>query len=292
MDYELKPKYVYKEANIYDEYEIYAYYHDGDPEKRRMAIQATCEMMDLYIHSIIEKNFYSFQKDKEDLYQASILRVMEDLQDFDPDKGKMTTWFKMSILNACNQFLSEEYNHSTPYFAKNVKEVKRAIRYFEGQGNDKWTATDIVEYTKLSRKNVDDALERIEQIEMESGLEFEADTKNAAKERGIISPEDELILRTKERLIEEAMETLTEEEKQLITLRYMTKDKKMSLHQIAKIMGEKVPRVQKKIHRAIRKLRANKELREYIHGENSVARYNKERMNFIDEQADDYEYLF
>ena len=284
----LIPVDLHKGVNIYDKFEVMEFYHSGDPEKEAQARDAVVEMMDRYVHSEIERKYGSFKDDKEDLYQSCMVKILEDLDSYNPELGNFTTYFQRSITNACSNYLSQKHHHSSPYYADKARKVKRAIDDLEKQGI-KWTATDIAVKTGMSRKNVDDALILIERCEKEGELAFDSETKNASAEKGIVSPEIYYIDQIRKNLLEEALSTLDPLERELIEVR--SKEKKQAYKELEEKYEMKQRTLIKMEKRAQAKLSNYRPLREFIRGESNYNPRNKTDMTFcnlFEEDADNF----
>ena len=184
---------------------------------------------------------------------------MQEMGKFNPDIGTITTYFTPYLLHAMNNYIDNEINRSTPYYANIMKLIKEAVTHFKSQ-HIVPTTSDIAYYTGLSVKKVEDGLQRIQAIN-EAHYESEVDLDTMLK-KSFDGPEEEILKQERTRTLEKALMELNQKDRVIIGMRFgLTSDPAMSFNTIAKELHMPVNQVQNSVNRSLRILNANRDLR-------------------------------
>lgn len=106
-----------------------------------------------YVYDMIHKNYPTYKREIEDLYQAGCEGLMKALKGYDANKG--------AFYNYCYEFIHGELNkhirflngESSVYYASLHQKIIKAENEIEARG-EKVTVEKIMQITGLSRKIV------------------------------------------------------------------------------------------------------------------------------------------
>lgn len=179
--------------------------------------------------------------------------------DYNPRKGKPTTWFGRYIMHEMRAFIDYETYHTTPYYLDRIRIILWVINEGKMEGKT-YTNDDIVKMTGYSRETVTNCMRIYKRNRMQVSIE-------ALKEEGKVSivenlvadiPNPESIMIKKENIndIKKIMENcLNEKELKVIQLYYgFFNDQKYSYAAIASEMGMRKQEIGTIINKARRKL--------------------------------------
>lgn len=214
------------------------------------------EKLDMFVYYIIGKKFATFKRYTKDLYQEGVVGILKGIDTFDPEKGKATTYFYTYILHEMTEFVNTNINKTTSHYSANIVKVKKAINHFERDGRD-WTITDLAQETGISAETIAQALNI-----MESANEIHYDTPDyldVHTSENFSSPEDEYLKKEISRILQEAIDSLSADEANVVRLKFgLTGEEPMSYKNISNRLGIQIDRVKKLNSSAIRKLKGNK----------------------------------
>lgn len=230
-------------------------YHSEDPDVRDSAVIEIVQEHSGLISMVIDKNFSKFAGEyRDDMMSCGKLGIMEALKKYDPEKAKPSTFFTIYIKHEIYDFITRYVMKTTPYYASEIKAVKKAMTDFETVHGKEATIMDISYMTGISTKIVQRALDIVmfgqtKDFETESyldGIMTEFDE----------SPEDTMIGREEDNAIYKALACLDDIEKQVICLKFGLLDEDMCTNaDIAKKVGIPLDLVRRTVNKAITKLR-------------------------------------
>lgn len=243
-------------------------YNSGDDALRKWSMEQMLKETQGFIGKIINKHFYNYKADYyQEMYQAGVLAVLENMGRYDASKGTLTTYFTSYILHEITNYISEETNHSTPYYANMMVQIKEAIKYYESKHKTP-TPADISIYTKLSIRNVQEGLNRINALdEFRYDNESDLERQLAEEHRGYCFdlPEDRVIHKELMEALSEAISSLCEEDRLVLFHRFGIMDgKQKSYNLISKELNIPVNIVMQRYTRGIRILQNDQNLQEIV----------------------------
>lgn len=242
---------------IYDPKEIKEAYHSG---QEQAALSALHEMLKNFIYKQINKRFGEYTSLKGDLYHNAITQIFDDfIHHYDPEKGKLTTYFKCSILKACTELIDAETHHTTSYYSKNMQNVKKAIQSWEQEHYGRICPPEfIAQKTGFSLNKVMETLARIELDETRVSLD--AESEEGTTMANVVpsmeaSPEEKYFEEIKEKALKDALKILDDDELRLIEVRFFRGNKNTSIEKVAEELNITESEARKKLDDVLRKLR-------------------------------------
>lgn len=212
----------------YDEYirKLVNDYHSEDDYLKMNAAEEIIRSLGGLITSIINQRVDKSSQHYNDLVQEARIAVLMDLEKYDPDKARLSTFFFKRIKHAVHQYISEFINESSIYMQKNMKLVKDKINDFEQMKilnpNFSFTNEMIATETNLSIEQVKNIRILIARQKGKTLYEEEpyADNPEAgmplklADEQELL--EDEILAKERIAFIRKAIQQLNSEEQQVI----------------------------------------------------------------------------
>lgn len=164
-------------------------YKSGDPT-------ATQEMlMSVYpfIVSIATRMFNTyFQKHPEDLVQEGVKGALRSFENYDPARGKLTTWTSRSIIHDMQEYIQKNIHHTSTHYGSNMKIINDNINS-KAKNDIKATVDDICIETGMSPVTVKSCMEIMSRnsksVSMNDPDNFAGDTI-ASK---ILTPEQKIL---------------------------------------------------------------------------------------------------
>lgn len=230
-------------------------YHSKDQDERDEALIEILQEHSGLISMVIDKNFSKFAGEyRDDMMSCGKLGIMEALKTYDPKKARPSTFFTFYIMHEIYDFITRYVMKTTPYYANEIKAVKRAMTEFETINGKDATIMDVSYMTGISTKNVQRALDIVtfgqtKDYETESFLD------------GIMtkfdkSPEEKMIDKEEEKAIYQAFSCLDEIEIKCLCLKYGLLDEDACTNaDIAKKVDIPLDAVRRTVNKAITKLR-------------------------------------
>lgn len=280
--YEKGEKNMVEETRTLEEYKKLMHrYHNGTREDQNEVKEIIIEDLDRFIKSIISEKYSSFMKDHFlEMYDESVLAIIEELDKYDPEKYETlpTTFFRCRIFNKLSAFLNRECYHTTKYYGKQLRMVREAIQEFEKDHRtyDVWTISNM---TGLSVKIVQEALEELHRKEQEGSYLYDTDyDKNLQFAE---SPEEQCIRNELVECLQQALNELDELDQILVYEKYCL-DREDSIANLQKLHPDmKYEEIRARISRALRKLKNNIKLSQLCHGEN----YHNKEKDILNQQS-------
>lgn len=257
--------------------------HNGEDEATRLeARDALVEEILPFVGYVIREKYGSFIKDYDELFQEGALAIMEDIENYDPEKGALTTFFMPRIRNRISSTITERVNKTNRYYAKKMKIVKEALQYFEAKGLTPSTY-DIHSRTGLSMKSVSDTLDFIKRVDMSYSAEEEPVV--IIEQPHNVTPEGMLLEKERRGVLEDALSCLPVREREVIEYRFgFTTLKQNSITNTAKHFSIQEQEVTKLIRHGLNLLKENKELKSFYKGkvDKVEKERNRGRVDFLD----------
>ena len=231
---------------------------------QELIVNANSKMIDkisMFIYYIIERKFGTFKLHTKDLYQEGCLGVLKGMENYNPKKGKPTTYFGIYIIHEMTEYINLNINKTTSHYSANIIKVKKAINHFEREGRE-WTVKDIAQETGISAETITQALNI-----MSSADEVHYDTVDyldSKMSKTFDSPEDTVLKNETTEIIKNAMNSvLTEDEANVIRLKYgLDGEEELSYKNISARLGIQIDKVKKLKNTALRKLSNSKAIKD------------------------------
>lgn len=147
-------------------------YHEGQKET---ALQLMYVGLKYYITRCIRKYAKSYlatnPSEIDELETSCFFAVSEAMPRYDPEYSLPTTYFDLYIRGAITRHVESELCKTTVRsHSDGIREINRAIQYFESNGITNWNSSDISMYTGLSIRVVEDRL-RLKNIKDTKSIE-------------------------------------------------------------------------------------------------------------------------
>ena len=211
------------------------------------------EKMSMFIYYVIERKFNTFKLHTKDLYQEGCVGILKGMSSYDPKRSKPTTYFWIYIAHEMTEYINLNINKTTSHYSASIVKVKKAINHFEREGRE-WTVKDIAQEIGISAETITQALNI-----MASADEVHYDTVDyldSKISKTFDSPEETVLKNETARIIREAIATLSEDEANVILLKYgLTGEEAMSYKNISARLGIQIDKVKKLNNSGLRKLK-------------------------------------
>lgn len=235
-------------------------YHNGTDEDKKVAKEEIWGRIEKYVYNLMHKRFGTYIKYKDDLIQCGTLAVFENMDKFDPEKGKMTTYFKVFILHAMREFINVNVNKISAHYSTKSKPILSAIARYEALGV-KYTPVDISMETGIKLETVTKTL-RIQTNAQEVYYNNEEYLDSQVTERAY-SPEEILLQNEKLKAIYDAISNLSDIEKRIVTMKYgLCGEEKHSTKALSAKTGIPSDKIRKYLNSSTAKLKCHKGLRQ------------------------------
>lgn len=198
---------------------------------------------------------------REDIVQDVWVKIFNELKNFDPDKGALTTFITPWIKHVVSDYASKNFRKTSVYYANAMTKINGAQNYCKQYGLNSDDIETIMSLTGLSEatvKNTLDIMSKKDSVSYEALIDAGADYVTQIK-----GPEESVIEAESERNLGELLrDVLTDEELQLLSLLLNPENankKHSSYREIAEqIPGSNIPKIKRKISRITTKLKNNK----------------------------------
>lgn len=179
---------------------------------------ALYECFHRYILNMLHTRYSTFSSWFDDMINESYVAILEHLHQYDPQKGKPTTFFDLHIKSALNNYISRNILNSTPHYTNIQRKLTKAKNKLEEHGIP-YTPENIKKICpEMSLEQIVSNCDRMEKtsvyIDLDSDLlKTVADTSMTAEDIYIRHEEMEILNQVMN-------EVLTEKERQVIDLKY------------------------------------------------------------------------
>lgn len=224
-----------------------------------------------FVGKIINEHFSTYKSEYyEEMIHEAWIGIMENIEDYDPEYSKPTTWAYYPIVHQVSIFVNTISNNTSTHHSLRMKEVKNCIEAFKKRGQTP-TVSEISNYTGISVRCVEEEMSRIN-FTMTSSLEScpieNPSFSDIGQNPEAIYVKNDLI----ERLYK-AIDELLPMERNVIKYHFgLIDDESMSATKIAKKIGATRLEVQTALSRALKKLESSP----YLSGE-SGSKWNAEK---------------
>lgn len=226
-----------------------------------------CARLEGYVWSEILSRFVTFYPYYEDLFQAAMLSILEQEENYDPLKGELTTFFHPYIMHGICTWINTNITFSTQHYSVMEKKINDFLRSI-GKDIMEVPTAYVVRETGMSPKTVEN-IRVLKQMRRASRIDLVAETSFAESNIKSIyysTPEEYYLAVEEKKEILERIDllrngmyngcTLSDEQARMVRDYYVLDGnvpKKMS--KIARDMGIPYHTVKKELSASFRKLR-------------------------------------
>lgn len=240
-------------------------YNSEDPIRQKKAKEALFEENKKLIAFIMKKYAPSYiPVYGDDLYNELVCTFFEQLPNYDPEKGTLSTFLTAPFRRTISLFRNSVGKCNSAYYAKQMQQVQESIAQLEQDGKSV-TTTNISLYSGLSLKRVSDSiflLQATNETTYDGLTPDELDRLEKQMVSFAKSPEEELIIKEGENILQKAIQMLDEEDQKILMAKFGDDlNEERSLSDTAKFLGYPISKVKRSITRSLRVLRTNQELR-------------------------------
>lgn len=194
-------------------------YREGSPaEKVRAADEFLSENKGL-VAFVLTRKFASYRAEHyDDLMQAGMIAVLEQMPRFDPEVSQATTYFPPYILHAMNEYIARMVFGTTTHYLTQITKITRAMDELKKNGNRNPSPIDIYQATGIPVETIRTAL-RIRNSESSSLYTENDELLNIADEIND-SPEEYCEKKFASLHLAEAVSSLPSPEADIISMRF------------------------------------------------------------------------
>lgn len=189
-------------------------YRSGDPRKKEIAfiqIKAQSEKLIAYIGNRHFPTF--FRRYEEDMMQSGWVGFLTYIDRFDPDKGRISTYFYKRIVREMYIYVSKDVLKTPSHIAADQGRVKDAIDRLVKNGNQHPSLNDIAIETGMKATHVKKVVESLNRANY-----AEIDPDIMVSEDKYTDPVAMLLRKTDQELLYEAMDKmLSTAEREVLT---------------------------------------------------------------------------
>lgn len=220
-----------------------------------------------------QRNFGSYwQRYKEDMFQSGMCGLFKSLKTYNPAISAPLTYLTFGIRHEMHTFIAQYVHETTRHYISQMAKVTKARQKLAEAGNEDPSPAEIAIESGMSPELVLKVMEQ-QRISQTTSLSDESfmDTLVSNQE----TPERAFAQNERERIIKEALDSLDEESREIIIAKQRLRSaEKRSDTQIAADLNMPAAKIRAQYVRALRKLRANPQLRaectEYIQKDRKV----------------------
>ena len=233
--------------------------HGDNDKDRKKAEELAIELMEKWVKTIISTKFPSYKADRDDLIQEGMISVYTHLKDFDPKKGRASTFFYKNIWHDVNVYTQVYKMGTTRHYADSYALVQKICRELDQKyGKKEHTPVEISIYSKgkLSVSTVKNAIKA-----MKGNGQYPVDELRTASSTDETNPEAVLLQNELKTNIATAMTDLTPNEIRAITLTYGLSDGNQRTHKmVSKIMETTPDKVKNLVSSGLAKMKRHEKL--------------------------------
>lgn len=235
----------------------------GDNETVQDVFTKIYHFIEKYVYKTLWDNYRTLMQNKyhrDDIIQDVWVKIFNELKNYDPDKGAITTFIAPWIRHVVSDYSSKNFRKTSVYYANAMQKINGAQNYCKQYGLNPDDIESIMSLTGLSEatiKNTMDLMSRQDNVSYEALIDAGADYTASIK-----GPEESVIESESERALKELLDdVLSEEELLLLNLLINPVNgskKHSSYREIAEqIPGSNIPKIKRKISRITTKLKNN-----------------------------------
>lgn len=262
--------------------------------QKKLSLAETIDQLQAYITTLYSKyRPVSGPSYDEDFRSEAIVAICEHYDDYNPDKGSLTTFFAPHIKHAIQGFFDTQICKTTGHYSKKGRDIDRAITNLKNKGIQKPTIAQIsVETGRYNPKSVVSVSTIYTYMQIDnarSEVRLDDDVSEQVysnKSMLTMSPEQVFMKEEIGKIVSKALEKLPEAEKMAISYKFhfipmdvdLLADKqkaKESNRTIALQMGIAPEQVKKLINQGMMKLKRDISLQNVFNDELKEKRNSK-----------------
>lgn len=261
---------IYSKNGKYDQKEIdklINIYHmareAGDKETEQDAFTKIYYFIEKFVYKTLWDNYRTLMQNsyhREDIIQEVWLKIFDEIKNYNPEKGAITTFIAPWIRHVVSDYASKHFRKTSVYYANAMKKINGAQNYCKQYGLNPDDIEMIMNLTGLSEatvKNTLDLMTKKDSVSYEALIDAGVDYTASIK-----GPEESVIEDESERTLEELLQEILTDEELLLLRLLMNPDnvnkKHSSYREIAEqIPGSNIPKIKRKISRMTTKIKNN-----------------------------------
>lgn len=231
-----------------DEYELFTEYRrTGDKQLRDRIVNSY-----IYIADILSRKFINKGIDYEDIYQVACMGILYAVERFDPDKGVMfATYATPTVLGEIRRYFRDKGNFIK--VPRKLYEVFYKAERIRRSGNEV-SRSELARILNLKDDEIDRAMEAGGAAFIQS-LELEAYADGTLSLADYLGRDDESFMLIEDKdFVSYCFSQLTDNEKQLIKLRYYDEKTQSETAKRLNMSQMNVSRTERKILKKLRSL--------------------------------------
>ena len=244
-------------------------YQSGDAETQAKALEAMCDNMKFYVKRVVNTRFASFKDEADDLQQEGMMGFVEELKKgkYDPYRSAPTTYFDQAIGHSIRSYITKNVSKTTPYYHSSMKKIRAAIVFLETNGQEV-SEVSIAQVTDLPLSTIRQCMVYEKNLVMPSMDEPKpnSDENHPQTLRDTVpdikgkTPESLFFEKEKSRVLHDAVNSLSEQEQEIIRLHFGLDCERMDIKSLAKKEKCSVDDIRAAVNRACSIMANNKEL--------------------------------
>lgn len=253
-----------KKGNVNIE-ELVKCYKNGTDAEREIVLEKVLMDNEPLIKFLMCKHYPSYAKSNgEDMIQEANIAIIKHFPDFDPSKGKFSTFMGYYIMEAFKWYICELHGITSHYFTQ-IKKFNHAKAVLIDRGVKEITADILAEEMGCG---LDAVLSVAGLADYMNSISIEGDERDKTLTgNGIgLDPEDCYAEQERKDALVSAIQRLNPFEQQVITLTYLAEDKELSLKEVSERLDTDVASVRRARNKALRQLGADNELTDIVGG--------------------------
>lgn len=241
-------------------------YHSGIPEKKSKAVETIINDLYVLVVDIVNKCYPTVNKaDKEDLIQAGLITIVENMDKYDPTVALPSTFFVTRIKGSVYSYFTENIFGVKKNDITNLNKINAAIEKLKKQGLEP-TPKNIVAMTeeRITREVIYTNTLVNERSRNQIRLDKDVDNNYTLLDnfkQDERTPEQEFLENEQKEIVYKALQKLSEDERNVIDCLVC---KEMSVHQTSLFLGITQSKIKKIRTSAYIKLKNSPILKEYL----------------------------
>lgn len=245
--------------------ELIARYKLGTEAERALIVTKVIMDNDKLITHLLKKHFPSYIKGHyDDMCQEGRIAISQHFADFQPEKGKFSTYIGTYILEAFKWYICSLHGISSHYFTR-LKQLNQAIAKLKADGHTEITADLIAEEMGVGLDAVLAVMAIRDRI---NHISIEGDEKEKTLFSGeILGPEEQFERMEEIEALRSAVRRLPPQERKVIIASYLNDDEReLPLRDVGRQLEMDSNTVRRLKNRALRQLKRDVDLTGHFGG--------------------------
>ena len=239
-------------------------YHKGDKKEKMKIAEQLIDKLDLFIYEVMKSEFTDYvAKYKDDLYQEGVIGILKNIQQFNPDNGKLTTFFYVHIKHAMIEFISNVVHKTTTHYNSRIIAIKKAIEQLKKNNKDVTDISIAIE-SNMSEKTVIKILDIMNNLNSCSLDEDSYEDVNISKEYS--NPEQIIMQKEEKQAIHKAIAKLNKLEQDILDMKFGFTKEPLTYKEISEKLNITKYEVKKALQHALAVIKYNSNLNKVLNG--------------------------